>query len=72
MLTTSTHLDLALEYADILLIELIEAKRSGEFFGYPTWHLQRIDLIKRAAAQLRRRIAEDAADNGQEELSFTD
>ena len=72
MLTTQAHLELALEHLDVALIEFVDAKRTAEFYGWPTWYLERIDVLKRATANLRKKMAEGAVSTGQEELEFSD
>lgn len=50
-MTVTQHLDEA-------VVELLRAKESAELFHYPSELIERIDLVKRAAAKLKSQIAE--------------
>jgi hypothetical protein len=50
-MTTLRHLDQA-------LADLLRAKESAEFFHYPVEMVERIDLLKRATAKVKRQVEE--------------
>lgn len=70
VLSTQSHLDLALRYLEDAAVEFVGAKQSGEFFKAPTYYLERMDLLKRATVNLKEKMLKDAVDTGQEELRF--
>lgn len=53
MMTTFEHLELA-------IIELADAKRMAEFNNWPSWYVDRIDLVKRATANVKARMLNEA------------
>lgn len=50
-MTVTQHLDAA-------LTDLLRAKDQAEFFNYPPDLVEKIDLVKRATANLKSQIAE--------------
>ena len=67
-MTTTQHLDSAVEHLESAVIEYLDAARSAEFFGWKQKHIERMDLIKRATARLRKDMLADAFETGQQEL----
>lgn len=55
-MTVSQHLDEALS-------ELVRAKEQAQFFSYPPEVVERIDLVRRATAKLKRQIQEGKQPN---------
>jgi len=68
--TTFSHLDLAVSALEEATIHFADAVRTGEFMSYHVKHLERLDLLKRGTANLRKQLLEAAVETGQEELVF--
>jgi hypothetical protein len=67
-LTTSSHLSQAIESLEEATIHFSDAVRAGEFMHYHVKILERLDLLKRGAANVRTQLKEVNVDTGQEEL----
>jgi hypothetical protein len=69
-MTTFQHLDRATECLEEAVIHYLDAARQAEFSGWKQKHIERIDLIKRATARVRKDMQADAVETAQEELMF--
>lgn len=69
-MTTSSHLELAIKSLEEATIHFSDAVRAGEFMNYHAYYLDRLDLLKRAAANLRTKMQTETIETGQEELTF--
>jgi hypothetical protein len=69
-MTTFSHLDQAVEALEEATLHFADAVKSGEFAHYHVWYLDRLDLLKRATANLRSKMQEAGAEDQQEELRF--
>lgn len=70
MTTTFSHLDQAVEALEEATLHFADAVRSGEFTHYHGWYLDRLDLLRRATANLRKKLKDSGAEIEQEELTF--
>lgn len=66
-MTTYSHFDQAVEYLELAIIEYFSAKSRAEQVGWKQKHIERIDLIKRATARVRRDMIEEMAKESQQE-----
>lgn len=70
-MTTFQHLDRASECLDEAIIHYLDAARNAEFCGWKQRHVERIDLLKRATARVRKDMKADVKTGElQEELVF--
>jgi hypothetical protein len=69
-MTTSSHLELAIQSLEEATIHFSDAVRAGEFMNYHAYYLDRLDLLKRATANLTTKMREEATESAQEELVF--
>lgn len=69
-MTTLYHLARALESLDEATLHFADAVRVGEFVSHHVWYLDRLDLLKRATANLREKMADKNNASGQELFPF--
>lgn len=69
-MTTFSHLDRAVESLEEATLHFADAVRMGEFSDYHVWYLERLDLLKRATANLTGKMRQAGTETGQQELRF--
>jgi hypothetical protein len=64
------HLDLAIDELELAAIQYADARRMAEFNAWPERYIKRIELLRRATANLRMQMIQEMATSAQEELEF--
>lgn len=69
-MTTFQHLDRAIDELELAAIQYADARRMAEFNAWPQRYIDRIELLRRATANLRMQMIQEMAESAQEELEF--
>jgi hypothetical protein len=67
-MTTFQHIDLAIDDLEHAAIQYANARRMSEFNNWPERYHQRLELLRRASANLRAEMLREMASLGQQEL----